>query len=154
MYYGLIFTVPYALGASMWVSKTRNLLLPKASYLKLMLWKGKRWNSNIISNISIECPHNCSQEDVIITKDNQEKLVEESARFFIVAHRLHYKQGLKHHVHPRFHPGVTRQSNLRVHLKVSLGFAWGFFVFNETGQILPSETPSNHKVVGGYFWLD
>lgn len=105
--YGFIFAVTLTLGASMWVSKAQKLLLHEASFLNEMLWKGKRWNSTIISKISMQCPHNCSQENVIIVKYNQKNPIEKSARFRIVAHRLHYKQGLKHHVHPCFLPSPT-----------------------------------------------
>lgn len=97
--YGFTLAVNSPLAASIWVSKTQKMLLHEASFLNEIFGKGRRRNSTIISKISMQCPYSCSQENAVIVKYNPRKMIRESTMFCFISQRLHYKQGLKIHVH-------------------------------------------------------
>lgn len=85
-----------------------------------MFWKGKSWNLTIISINSVQCSLDCSQKDVIITKDNKKSLCQGVLGFvWLLKGFTTNTVGMKHCAHSHFLKGVTRASKARVCLKVS-----------------------------------
>lgn len=85
-----------------------------------MFWKGKRRNLTIVCINSVQCSHNCSRKDAIITKDNKKSLYQGVLGFvWLLKGFITNIMVLKHHAPSCFLKGVTRASNMRVCLKVS-----------------------------------